>query len=85
VSGAANSTFNQYSLVQVKVVQASLNSIWATNPRLNIDGSYGTKTIAAGQAALYGMNLTGSLHSSQGNWLAYCRGSVIMGSGRGTY
>jgi hypothetical protein len=85
ISGASNSRFKTGSSVQVKFVQASLNSIWGTTPRLVIDGVYGAKTSAAGKAALARMNLSGYLTSSQSNWLAYCRGSVIMGSGRGTF
>jgi hypothetical protein len=86
VSGSGNSRFNPQSEVQVKFLQASLRSVWGENiGSAGVDGVYGTNTAKAADHALYRMNLSGHITSSQSNWLAYCRGTVIMGSGRGTF
>ena len=82
INGSADSNFRTGSQTQVTFLQASLNRIWGKS--LAVDGSYGPLTRDAAADAVRRLGLSGYI-TTQNNWLTYCRGTTMFGTGRATF
>jgi hypothetical protein len=80
-----NTSFHTGSETQVKFVQAALNKVWSASPVLSVDGGYGPNTTTAANRVLARIGRSGSLTSSQTNWLEFCRATTRMGTGAQYY
>jgi len=83
ISGSGNSQFSTSSTPQVKHVQACLNYIWGY--ATTIDGIWGSQTSGNASKALARMGRSGTLTTSQTNWLEFNRGTMRFGYGTQTY
>lgn len=83
VSGSGNSTFSTGSKSQVQHVQACCTYIWGYPT--TIDGIWGPQTSGNSSKVLARIGRSGSLTSSQTNWLEFNKASLRFGSGRQSY
>jgi hypothetical protein len=83
VSGSGNSTFSTASRAQVLHVQACLTYIWGYST--TIDGIWGPQTSGNASKALVRIGRSGSLTSSQTNWLEFNKATLRFGTGTQSY
>ena len=84
ISGTGNSTLSTGSEAQVQHVQACCRYIWGKTT--TIDGIWGPQTNQHSTEVLRRIGVSsGSLTSSQSNWLAFNRGSTRKGYGTQAY
>ncbi len=84
VSGSGNSNFSTGSAAQVQHVQACCRYLWGKTTA--IDGIWGPQTNQHSTEVLRRVGVaSGSLTSSQANWLAFNRHSTRKGYGTQTY
>lgn len=84
VSGSGSSTFSTSSATQKKFGQAALRYVWGYGDVV-VDGAWGPISINRSNQALARMGRSGSLTSSQANWLAFCEGTTRFGTGKQSY
>ncbi len=78
VSGTGNSSFDTSSRAQVLHVQASCNYIW--NKGTTVDGDWGPQTSTDSTQVLRRIGRgSGTIASSQANWLAFNRATMRKG------
>lgn len=83
VSGSGNSDFSTGSTAQVQHVQACCRFVWGKST--TIDGVWGPETRNHSDAVLQRIGRSGSLTSSQANWLAFNRATLRKGYGTENY
>lgn len=83
VSGLGNSNFSTGSTAQVQHVQACCRFVWGKTTA--IDGVWGPETKSHSDAVLQRIGRTGSLTTSQANWLAFNRATLRKGYGTQNY
>ena len=83
VSGSGNSNFSTASTAQVQHVQACCTYIWGY--ATTIDGIWGPQTQGNSSKVLARIGRSGSLTSSQTNWLEFNRATLRFGTGTQSY
>ena len=77
-NGGGSVAFSSGSQSTVKLVQAVCNEIFDCEPRLSVDGSFGTNTQEAVTAALETLQMSGTL-TDLGTWRQFLRRSGRLG------